>query len=75
MPVKTIGLVGAAIFCAATLICSLNALAETGEKYPNEQCQRNNKNGSITKGQCSSVCKDLEVGKKDVDTGLRTCSE
>jgi hypothetical protein len=73
---KIYRLVGAAIFCAATLICPLNAFApEKGQDRPDEKCQRNNKNGSTTTGQCSSVCKDLDVGGKDVNSGYRTCKE
>ena len=77
MQVKTFALVGAAIFCAANLICPQNAFAEKkGQDFPDQKCQRNNKDGSITTGQCSSVCKDLDVSTtKDVDTGYRTCKE
>jgi hypothetical protein len=49
---------------------------DKGQDLPNQKCQRNNANGSTTTGQCSSVCKDLEVSTtKDVDSGLRTCQQ
>jgi hypothetical protein len=78
MQIKPFMLVGATIVCAATSIYSLNAFAEekTGQDYPNEKCELIKKDGSSTTGQCSNVCKDLEVGKKDdAGSGLRTCKE
>ncbi len=77
MQIKSFMLAGAAatIFCAAAFIYPLNAFADKGEEYPNEKCQLNKKDGSFTTGQCSVVCKGLDVGKRDVNTGYRTCNE
>jgi hypothetical protein len=67
---KALAFVSAAILCGTTLIL---AAEKTGADYPNEKCDRKEKDGSITVGQCKNVCKDVEVGTKDVDTGHRTC--
>jgi len=65
------------LFCALAFVTPQTASAETkGQDLPGTKCQRNNKDGSTTTGQCSSVCKDLVVSDtKDVDSGLRTCEE
>ena len=73
---KALVFVGSAILLA-TLIAAQPAFAEpkTGKDYPNEKCDRKNKDDTTTTGQCSNVCKDLEVSTtKDVDTGHRTCT-
>lgn len=45
-----------------------------GGDYPNEKCQRNEKNGTMTTGQCTSVCQGLDIKPtRDVNTGLRQC--
>ena len=75
---KAVPSFGAAILCATILITPRTAFAEpkTGKDYPNEKCDRQNKDGTTTTGQCSNVCKDLEVSTvKDVNTGHRTCKE
>jgi hypothetical protein len=64
-------------------LCSLGTLTSTkvmaekkGQDYPGEKCDRTNKDGTTTTGQCSSVCKDLDVDPvKDVNTGHRTCKQ
>jgi hypothetical protein len=69
--------VGTAVLFAVMTIGSENkAFAErnTGGDYPNEKCQRNNKDGTVTIGQCSNVCSGLVVNGRDVNSGLRTCS-
>ena len=69
---KALAFVSSAVLCGATLIL---AAEKTGGDYPNEKCDRNNKDGTTTTGQCSNVCKDLTVsGTKDVNTGHRTCT-
>ena len=75
---KLFGFTGAALFCAAMLLTPTTAVADQkkGQDYPDEKCQRNNKDGTMTIGQCSNVCKDLDVSTtKDVDTGYRTCKQ
>lgn len=61
--------------CICLVFLPSIAVAEKkGQDYPNEKCDRKETNGSITVGQCDSVCKDLPVSTtKDVDTGHRTC--
>jgi hypothetical protein len=60
------------------ILCSITPLAafdqKTGKDFPNEKCERKETNGSSTYGQCTSVCKDLDVSTtKDVNSGYRTC--
>jgi hypothetical protein len=74
---KFLGFAGLALFFTACFVTPQRASAETkGQDLPGEKCQRNNKDGTTTTGQCSNVCKDLVVsGTKDVDSGLKTCKE
>jgi hypothetical protein len=75
---KAFGLVVAAVI-AATLLTPRpagGAPPQQGGDLPGQSCQRNNKDGSITTGLCSNVCKNLDVSTtKDVNTGKRTCTE
>jgi hypothetical protein len=78
MQIKTLILVGATMVCASTSIYSLSAFAEEQgqDRPPTEKCELIKKDHGSTIGFCSSVCKDLEVGKKDESgSGLRTCKE
>jgi hypothetical protein len=65
------------LFSGLAFVTPQTASADTkGQDLPGTKCQRNNKDGSTTTGQCSSVCKDLVVSDaKDPDSGLRTCEE
>ena len=64
------------VICAASLLAprTTYAATKTGSDFPNQKCDRKETNGSTTTGQCSSVCKGLDVSTtKDVNTGNRTC--
>src|SRR4051812_35930641 len=69
--------VGAALFGAAMFIApQVEFAAKQGQDLPGQKCDLNKKDGTSKTGQCSTVCKDLDVSDaKDVNTGHRTCKE
>ena len=59
--IKTSSIFILGVFMVTAMSGSAFAEIKTGEDFPNDRCSRINKDGSVTTGKCSKVCKDLET--------------